>query len=87
MGFEPTTFCMAIRPVSDASEAANRLICRGFVAARRRPLDQGYAWICADMHRFGNFAAEVPEIQGGGLIPLAPAIAIRRMAINPAPGE
>jgi hypothetical protein len=30
--------------------------------------DQRYAWIYADMQRFGNFGAEVPEITEDGLI-------------------
>jgi hypothetical protein len=30
--------------------------------------DQQYARICADMQRFGNFGAEVPETRGAGSI-------------------
>jgi hypothetical protein len=48
--------------------AANMAACRGFVAARQTARDQQYAWICADMQRFGNFGAEVPETRGGGSI-------------------
>jgi hypothetical protein len=36
--------------------------------AGRNGADQQYARICADMQRFGNFGAEVPEIDGLGLI-------------------
>jgi hypothetical protein len=70
MGFEPTTFCMAIRPVFEASGAANMAACRGFAAARQTARDQQCAWMCADMQRFGNFGAEVPEIARAGFIRL-----------------
>lgn len=31
-----------------------------------------YAWICAEMQRFGRSRARMPEIGGGGLILLVP---------------
>lgn len=67
-GFEPSTFCMAIRQVSETSREVNMLTCRGFVTARQMACDQQCAWICADMQRFGNFAWEVPGIADGGSI-------------------
>jgi hypothetical protein len=67
-GFEPSTFCMAIRPISETRRAANMTVCRDFVAARQTARGQQYAWMCADMQRFGNFGAEVPGTAWGGLI-------------------
>ena len=66
MGFEPTTFCMAITPAIWRVQHQNPLICRrfsgGVIGARRRQ----YAWMCADMRRFGHFWPEVPEIEETG---------------------
>jgi len=66
MGFEPTTFCMAIGPVLQRIQHQNQPICRRFsngaIGARRRR----YARTCADMQRFGHFWPEVPETGRGG---------------------
>jgi hypothetical protein len=61
MGFEPTTFCMAITPVSETSGRVNMAACRGFRSGAADGRDQQYARVCADMQRFGNFRPEVPE--------------------------
>jgi hypothetical protein len=54
-GFEPTTFCMAITPAIWRVRRHKPVICRrfsgGMIGARRRQ----YAWMCADMRRFGHF--------------------------------
>jgi len=61
IGFEPTTFCMAIRPTLWRLQCQNWLICRRFpygpTSTRRRQC----ARICTDMQRFGHFWQEVPE--------------------------
>jgi hypothetical protein len=41
---------------------------QGFCSEAGSGCDLEYARICADMQRFGNFGAEVPEIDGLGLI-------------------
>jgi len=41
---------------------------QGFRSGTADGRDQQYARICADMQRFGNFGAEVPEIAEGGSI-------------------
>jgi hypothetical protein len=45
---------------------------QGFRNGAAEGPDQEYARICADMQRFGNFGAEVPEIMEGGFIPPRP---------------
>jgi hypothetical protein len=60
MGFEPTTFCMAIRPIFRDQRAANMAACSGFTAARQTTRDLQYAPMWADMQRIGNFGEEVP---------------------------
>jgi hypothetical protein len=79
MGFEPTTFCMAITPVSKAArcECSNL---QGFRNGAMEGPDYEYATICADMPRFGNFGAEVPEIGKGGLIDVEPSPVSRQSA-------
>ena len=60
MGFEPTTFCMAISP--SPRRADDEYAClQEFRSGAAGGRDQQYARICADMQRFGNFGAEVPE--------------------------
>ena len=64
IGFEPTTFCMAIRPVTEAS---GKQICPvAGVSSRRgcRPLSanaRGYASICGDL---GTSPQKCPKAQG-----------------------
>jgi hypothetical protein len=41
---------------------------QGFRSSAADGRDQEYAGICADMRRFGNFGAEVPETAKAGLI-------------------
>jgi hypothetical protein len=82
-GFEPSTFCMAIRPTPGKRPLQNMPICRDFIAATANSPDQQYAGICAGMQRVGHSCARVPEIRGGSLIFLAPN-RYRRMVINPA---
>jgi hypothetical protein len=41
---------------------------QGFRRAATDGYDQQYARMCADMRRFGNFGAEVPEFGKGGSI-------------------
>ena len=72
MGFEPTTFCMAIREVSGALHHSIRMICRAFMTSKAAHVRPKYAWIGADMPRFGHFRPEVPEIEEAGLIAHAP---------------
>jgi hypothetical protein len=43
---------------------------QGFRSGVADDRDQQYARICADMQRFGNFGAEVPEIAKAGFIRL-----------------
>jgi hypothetical protein len=43
-----------------------------------------YAWMCADMQRFGNFGAEVPETRRDGSIS-APAARDPQDGHQPAP--
>ena len=82
-GFEPSTFCMAIRQVSEGRRTANVPLCRYFVAAPQRTATWRYARMCADMQRFGNFGAEVPETRRAGFIP-APATRYPQVGpINP----
>lgn len=55
---------------------------------KTRHVPRKYARICADMQRFGNFGAEVPEIVEAGLIPLksrSPAQAARIICERRAP--
>jgi hypothetical protein len=85
--FEPMTFCMAIRPVIWRVRYQNLPICRRFsdgaTGARRRQ----YAWMCADMRRFGPFRPEVPEIKETGsnrLIRAQRPNAPRALPANPA---
>lgn len=68
MGFEPTTFRMAIRQVSETSGPVNAATCRGFAVVRQMAGNQEYARICTDMRRFGNFDSEVPETAKVGSI-------------------
>jgi hypothetical protein len=41
---------------------------QGFRSGAADGRDLEYAGMCADMQRFGNFGAEVPEIGEGGSI-------------------
>jgi hypothetical protein len=79
MGFEPTTFCMAIRPLSKTSGSEYGRL-QGFRSGAADGRDQQYARICTDMQRFGNFGAEVPETRGAGLISTRGAATGRRPA-------
>jgi hypothetical protein len=52
MGFEPTTFCMAIRPVFKTSRQRIWPLAGVFVAARQTATisnTRGYASICSDL--------------------------------------
>jgi hypothetical protein len=62
MGFEPTTFCMAISEVVRRTSVLNQLICRAFVIDEIVNVQRGYARIGADMQRVRHFSPEVPEI-------------------------
>jgi hypothetical protein len=55
-----------------ASGLNRDLICRAFTIGENGYTPRRYAWMCADMQRFGNFAAEVPKTRPAGSIP-APA--------------
>jgi hypothetical protein len=67
MGFEPTTFCMALGP-SPRPEGIEYGGLQGFRGGATDGPDKQYAQMCADMQRFGNFGTEVPEIRNGGSI-------------------
>jgi len=68
MGFEPTTFCMAIRKTTSALWPSISTICRDFVIGEAAHIPDEYARICADMPRVGHFRPGVPEIADPGLI-------------------
>ncbi len=62
-GFEPSTFCMAIRPTFNLRPAVIMLICRGFAAALQRAEIGnacGYAPICSHS---GTHAHECPKCE------------------------
>lgn len=62
MGFEPTTFCMAISEVIWRTSVLNQPICRAFVIDQIVEIQRGYAQISVDMQRVRHFSPEVPEI-------------------------
>jgi hypothetical protein len=71
MGFEPTTFCMAIREVIGEPSPSIQSIGRAFMIEPLTRFRREYAWIGIDMPRVGHFRPEVPEIKEAGLIGLA----------------
>ncbi len=66
IGFEPTTFCMAISEVIRRAPVLSQPICRTFVIGEISGIQRGYERIGTDMHRVRHFASEVPEIDEGG---------------------
>jgi hypothetical protein len=66
MGFEPTTFCMAISEVVRQSSVLNQAICRAFVIDEIGDIQRGYERIGVDMQRVRHFSPEVPEIKEAG---------------------
>ena len=66
IGFEPTTFCMAINRSSANHGLHSNVVCRAFVIDEIGDIQRGYERICADMQRVGHFSPEVPEINEAG---------------------
>jgi len=73
---------MAIRQVIGVPLDYIRAICRAFFVGKTEHIPHKYVWMCADMQRFGNCGAEVPELDVPVPFSRAPATAIRRMPIN-----
>ena len=66
IGFEPTTFCMAISEVIRRTSVLNQPTCRAFVMDEIGDIQRGYARIGVDMQRVRHFSPEVPEIEETG---------------------
>jgi hypothetical protein len=61
IGFEPTTFCMAMAKVTGEPRPTTMGICGGFEYCRESGLPLLCEAICTDMQGFRHFAREVPE--------------------------
>jgi hypothetical protein len=66
MGFEPTTFCMAMAKVAWEPRPTTIGICGGFGHRRESGFTLLYEAICADMQGFGHFSREVPKTRRAG---------------------
>ena len=66
MGFEPTTFCMAMAKVTWEPRPTTIGICGGFGHCCESRLMLLYEAICADMQGFGHFSREVPKTRRAG---------------------
>jgi hypothetical protein len=60
-GFEPSTFCMAIRPISDPGGSEYRQL-QGFRSGVGGGRDRECARMCGAKQAFGHPGARVPEI-------------------------